>query len=111
MDRCQKHKHYLKVLAACNRPIRTIILKKASKELILTLYECALNVAKGHIKLTDQQKQNLQKNKIALRTLLEKRKSTDRRKVLIQKGGVLLPVILPAIISAIGAIISGAISR
>ncbi|KAJ8018732.1 hypothetical protein HOLleu_43117 [Holothuria leucospilota] len=64
------------------------ILKKADRNLILCLCECALNVLYGNVPLTENQKKTLKRYRRTLRLLADKKVSLrQKKKKLEQRGG------------------------
>ena len=58
--------------------------------------ECALNVLKGNVKLSDFKKRKLRKFGRQLRTVVDKHVPLARKmKLIIQRGGFLVPLLLP----------------
>ena len=106
MDRVKRNLHFLQFLCKANPKFCRCILKAANNDLIRCLCECIINVLKGNLKLTDKQKQKLKIHKKCLRQLGDKKLSLQRKKkILNQKGGTILPLILPAALSLIGSIL------
>jgi hypothetical protein len=106
-----KLKHHFKELRSicrCKGKRRKLILQRASGDLIRTVAQVAKNAIKGNIPLTSRQKQRLRRHKKTLRALSVNRSSIkNKRKLLIQKGGALLPLLLGPILSAVaGSIFS-----
>jgi hypothetical protein len=81
--------------------MRKAIISAGGKELIDSKNECVLNVLVGNVPLSTCLKRKLQKYKLALRRLADKRlRHSAKKRLLIQKGGFLLPLltsILPII--------------
>ena len=78
----------LKTLAGAKPKLKKAIIKYASPDLVMAISEIALNMLKGIIKLTPQQKQRLSRYKKEFRSLAKKNVSVaKKRKLLIQKGG------------------------
>lgn len=77
------------------------ILKHADAKLINTLSEIAQNCLAGNFKLTGKKREYLSKYKRDLRCLsCSKRSVASKRKLLVQKGGAILPVILGSILAS-----------
>ena len=91
----------LKVLVNANPKLKKAIIKHASPNLVTAISEIALNMLKGVIKLSPQQKQRLSRYKKEFRSLAKKNVSVNRkRKLLVQKGGGAgLALLLPLAIS------------
>ena len=96
---------------ACEKPkARKLLLAKAKRPVIDALSECALNILKGSVKLTETQKKKLKRFKSYLRELSNKRVSLKKKKLIAQRGGF-IPALLSAIIPVIGSLIGKAISK
>jgi hypothetical protein len=90
--------------------MRSSIIKNGPKDLIDTLCECVHNLLKGNVKLNDSEKSKLAKYKNSMRKILSRISLKERKKILIQKGG-LLEILLPSVISGLASIISSVISK
>ena len=104
MDKLQKNLDTLKILSCCNKKTKTDILQKSDSDLIHCLEECVLNTLNGNIKLSDKEIKKLKKFKYSLRKILDKKKSSDKKKIFIQEGGF-LQYILPGAIALITSLI------
>lgn len=92
----------LKALLKVNPQQRLAILKSADKTIIKCLCGCALNVIKGKIAVDSVHKRKLGRYKALLRKLVHKKGGwKQKRKILIQKGGNFIPLILGPILSAV----------
>ena len=98
------------------------IIGAAQPELIKCLCECVMNVIKGNVPMKAAHKSRLTRHKKDLRFLAKKGNSLERKKKVLQKGGILpallspviagiLPALAPAIGSGIGVIISASKRR
>ena len=81
------------------------VIDKADRKLIMDLCEGILNILNGNIKLSDNDRDKLRKYRHKLRRLVQPTDVKTRKKIL--KGGALLGVLIPPLISGISAIISG----
>ena len=102
MKRIKSNYHALHVLKTADPKLRKAILKNANSELILSIVECALNVLNGNCKISECTKRKLGKHKKVLRDFCKKASISKKRKLVIQKGGFLIPLlsaILPSLIS------------
>ena len=95
---------YLKLLHGAQPAYRKVLLQQAKPEVIKLLSDCALNILKGKILLTQQEKKRLQRHKKKIRSLANKRTSIKTKKKILQQGGFLPPFILPLlpILAALG---------
>ena len=91
----------LETLVNANPKLKKAIIQHASPDLVTAISEIALNMLKGIIKLTPQQKQRLSRYKKEFRSLAKKTLSVKKkRKILVQKGtGAGLAVLLPIALS------------
>ena len=91
----------LKTLADAKPKLKKAIIKYASPDLVNAISEIVLNMLKGIIKLTPQQKQRLSRYKKEFRSLAKKNVSVNKkRKILIQKGaGAGLAALIPIAIA------------
>lgn len=76
---------------------RKNILQSASKDLVLTLCEIALNILRGNIPLTAKQFKKFKKQKTKIKLCADKKASLKRKRKAIQTGGFLLPLLSVAI--------------
>jgi hypothetical protein len=95
--------HILKELAKEKSIYRITILKKADPKLIIAICEIIYNILEGNLPLDKNQRDLLYKEKKFLRKLVEKNKITYKRHLLVQKGGFILPLLLPLALSAISS--------
>ena len=106
MARIRKHLPVLKKLVRCHqKPQQRTILKEGGKELLLCLSECALNITKGNVPLTNRQLKRLKKNKKHIRELSKKKTSLKKRAQIVQKGGFLPLLLAPIVGSVLGKLI------
>lgn len=97
--------HYLtdlKKLNSAKPSVRVMMLKTADDCLIKLLCEVALNVLKGNLQLEEPQYKKLRPHKRLLLYVAKPAVSlNNRRKAFLKKKGGILPVLLPALISAL----------
>ena len=80
----------LRVLSHCKPKIRNAILKN--------FCDCVYNVVKGNVPGLTQEKVNkLVRHKTSLIKLTKKVPIKEKRKILVQKGGGVLPFLLPLV--------------
>ena len=78
------------------------ILRHVDRDVLDSICEVCLNVLKGNVPLTPQQKRRLSKHKRTLRSLGTAPRLSDRSKrVLVQRGGF-LGALIPTLISGLG---------
>ena len=99
----QDREHVLHVLASCHPKQRKAILQTADDKLVKAVCECSLNLVKGNIPLTQEQKRKFHRHRYTLRRLGKKTTPLPRKKkILAQQGGfvgLLLKTILPTLAS------------
>ena len=83
--------------------------KKALKTLVdddsvRAISECCLNVLHGNLKLKKKQKQKLTKYKKEIRYLVHGKNKLKKKKLVIQRGGAILPWIIGPAISLISSL-------
>lgn len=94
--------HHLKVLSSSKPHQAKALLKVADDDLIKSICECVFNVLKSTVPVTPRQKKQLYKFKKPLLSLVDKQVPlSQKRKVLVQKGGNFLSLLLPPVLSVI----------
>jgi len=73
MKRIKSNYHHLQVLKTAKPQLRRALIKNFNSELVKTISECVLNVLRSNLKLAACQKKRLQKFKVPLRALADKR--------------------------------------
>ena len=102
--RLKEHGSLLRRLKVCKPKERKELLNQGGKPLQLCLQECAINILRGHVPLTDAQKKTLRRYKEKVR-LLSKKKTSQKKKLEIEQRGGFLPALLaPVVGSILGAI-------
>lgn len=92
----------LQALIKMNPKQRVNVLKDADSGLIIAICECALNTLKGNVPLTPAQKKKLSRFRRLLHALVERPAQwKNKRKILVQKGGAILPILLGAVVSSL----------
>lgn len=99
--RVKTHKDFLKALLTLKPKYRDALLKSCGEEEINCISECIYNVLKGKVPLKSQEKIKLKKFKNILRKLISKGRKTFRKRIIVQKGGAFLPIILGAVLSSL----------
>ena len=102
-SRLQRNLKFLKALKKCRN--RNILLKNASDDSIACIVESLANILKGKLRLNKNQKSKLSKHIKVIRQISKTRSAPSARKIIIQKGGSILAVVLPLIVSAAASII------
>ena len=95
----KKNLEIINAILCFNTSQRHVLLQKASKELIILICECALNILLGNVPLDVECKKNLKKYAFILRKLADSKiKSLKIKKNLIIKYQTCLPLILEPVI-------------
>ena len=101
---------FLKLYAKFPPQMRKIYIKAICEEEVIykALHELAHNTLNGKIKLNTKQAIQIKpfKNILKQLCLASNRKCPKKRRRLVQKGGAILPILLPAIASLLASIIS-----
>lgn len=100
----QQHAPLLKLLSKSRHRNVTGIIKAIDSPFIDLLCECALNVLKGNVPLSRQQKRDLSKYKQQLRFLSNKKNALKKRRGLLQRGGF-LKALIPPVLTLIGSLL------
>ena len=102
---------FLEGLTHLSNKCRKKMIQESPKEVIDCVGECCINLIKGNVRLTNAQKNQLRARKQHIRILSSKQVPLDtKKKIINQKGGALLglllkPLIAPIIGSVLGEII------
>ena len=106
-ERVEKNVDFLKILSKCKSNMRKVILSNADKDLINTICECVHNCLNGNIELNNGIKTKLKLHKNDLRNLVGRNKSLKiKKKILSQKGGAFLPLLLSTVLGGLSSIFS-----
>ena len=107
MKRSKSQLHFLYVLKDAKPQARRALLSSANDELIKAIVECAINTLNGNHKLSKEDKGKLSKYKNRLRALVKPKIGfKNKRKLLIQRGGFIVPLLTCIFSGLIEAIIN-----
>lgn len=103
------HRAQLNILKKSTPSNRKRLIKEASPQLVKIISECCLNLLKGNIPVSKNQKTKLKKYQKAIRKLGNSKKLSikARKNILIQKGGFLPLILGPLLGSVIPLIVKG----
>lgn len=101
IGRVQTHLGLLKALLHLKPKYRDALLKICGEDEVNCISECIFNVLKGKVPLKDKDKSKLKKHKNLLRKIVSKGKNKTRKRLLVQKGGAFLPIILSAVLTTL----------
>lgn len=109
----RKYGHFLEGLTHLPTKCRQKIISELPKEVINCVGECCLNIIKGNVPLTKAQKLKLRPRQKHLNLLAQRKVPIKEKKKLInQKGGAILGLLLkPLIGSIIGDVLGGLIPK
>jgi len=79
--------------------------RKCDKTFVDCVSECAKNVIKGNVPLTNRQKAKLRRSRNDIRALSVKKTSLRKKRKILQKGGF-LTALLPPVLSLLGGMFS-----
>lgn len=92
----------LRFLQKAKPQYRRAILKAADKTLVHCICECVHNTLKGTVPLTQSQRKRLAQHKKILRRLVKRGESVSlKKKIINQRGGAFLPMILAPLITGV----------
>lgn len=107
MKNIKKHYHLLKLLLSASPTQKRAIIRTADKSQLHCLCEICLNVLGGNLSVNVKK---LRKYKTAIRKIVNKKLSLEKkRKEFINQTGGFLPIILPAVLSALAGFAGKAI--
>lgn len=102
LRRLKDNKHMLLILKDASPKLRKAILKNCNEEIIKSIVEIVMNILHGNLKTSGKNQNELKKYKKQLRTIAKPTKNYSlKRKVLLQKGGSFIPIILGSLLSGI----------
>ena len=104
MDKLRDHRVFLEMLSKSNNKYRKALLAGAPPEIIHLLSECALNILRGTIALTKEEKSRLRPHKNDLRKMASKVSNRTKKKI-IQKGGMLNALLKPVLKAALPIVV------
>jgi hypothetical protein len=106
-DRVVKYQKHLQLLSSCAPQLRKAILQNSNLDLIRCVCECCLNVLEGTVPVDKRTKTRLKRHRRLLRQLARGNLGLKSKKnLIVQSGGGFLLALLPAVISAITALVA-----
>ena len=100
-------RRYLPILKKITRmgdKARRRYVKNCDKALMDCFSECAKNVLKGNVPLSDRQFSRLKRQKTNVRALANRRTSLRKKRHIVQKGGFIGALLMPAV-ATLGSIV------
>ena len=105
LNNIYNHSDLLKILAYSKDKYKKAILEKADKNLILAICDIIYNILNGNVYIDTVTKDKLKKHKFLLRKIIQKSPLSKKKKYLQQKGGNILSLIIPTIISTVASLL------
>ena len=109
-DRLKKHLELMKILHKAKPKLKKGILANVDDDVIKCICECCLNILKGNVEITDQQKVKLHRYKRQLYALCERKPLKAKRAILNQTGG-LVPAVLGPLLAIVGSLFVDALAK
>lgn len=99
------HTDVLRALVKARPCMRKALLKSADVGVVKAICEVADNTLKGNVKLNPKQKSRLSRYKKVLRRLARRGENWKvKKRVLLQKGGAIIPLLLPLLGGVLGSL-------
>ena len=102
--RVRQYMPILKKISRMGDVARRRYLKNCDKALMDCFSECAKNVLKGNVPLSKRQFSRLEREKTNVRALASKRTSLRKKRRVVQKGGFIGALLMPAV-AALGSLL------
>jgi len=96
-SRVRKYLPVLKRITTLGDNAKRDYVRKCDKEFLNCISECAKNVVKGNLPLTNRQKTRLRRSRNDLRALSVKKTSLRKKRHILQKGGFLTALLPPVL--------------
>jgi len=101
--RVKRYLPVLKRLSKLGDKVKREYVRKCERQFIDCVSECAKNVIKGNVPLSDRQKSELRRKKKDLIALSLNKTSLGQKRRILQKGGF-LTALLPPILAVLGSL-------
>lgn len=102
-DRVRKFLPVLKRINKLGDKAKRDYVRKCTREFLDCISECAKNVIKGNVPLTNRQKTKLRRNRKDVRALSVKKTSLRKKRRILQKGGF-LGALLPPVLGVLASL-------
>lgn len=96
-----RNRRFLEYYLEADKQRQKQLLKQANKDQIDSISEVALNLLKKNIPVNPQTKARLAKHKKDITYIASKGPRAKRKKILVQRGGSFLPLVLSAVLPLI----------
>lgn len=109
MKKIKKHLNFLRALSSASPKHKKLLLKNATNPEVLAICEVCLNLLAGNFPVNVKK---LQKFKTSIRKVAcRSTQLKNKKRILVNQSGGFLPIILPAVISAIAGMAGRAIGN
>jgi len=105
-QRMRRYLPILKRITRMNDKARRRYVKNCDRALMDCFSECAKNILKGNVPMSDRQFSRLKRQKTNVRDLASKRTSLRKKRLIVQKGGFIQALLMPAIATLGSAVLS-----
>jgi len=96
-NRVKKYMPVLKRITKLGEKAKRDYVRKCNRDFLDCISECAKNVLKGNVALTDRQKTKLRRSRNDLRALSVKKTSLREKRRILQKDGFLSALLPPVL--------------
>jgi len=103
-DRVKRYLPVLKRIRRMGDRAKRQYIRKCDTEFVNCVSECAKNVIKGNVPLTDRQMTKLRRKRHDLRALSKKKTPLRTKRKILQKGGF-LTALLPPVLGILGSLL------
>jgi len=112
-ERLQRNIHWLNVLQQAKRRQRDKIFEVADKDLIECICEVCKNVIdpESCVTLTDKDRKCLQRHKVPIRHLCDKKLSVKKKRDLLVQSGGFIPALLAPVLAIAGSLLADLITN
>jgi len=100
-DRIRRYMPVLKRIRKMGDKAKRDYIRKCDKTFLECISECAKNIIKGNVPLTNRQKSTLRRRRKDIRALSVRKTSLRRKRKILQKGGF-LTALLPPVLALLG---------
>ena len=108
LSRIKRNIDTLRVLKKASPKLRKAIISNSDTDLVLALCEIIINVLSGTVKLQSKEKRSLSRHRTVIRKLADKSvPAREKKKLLVQRGGFLTTLLVPAL-TLLGTLIGNA---
>jgi len=100
----RKYLPVLKRIRKMGDKARKEYVRKCDRKFVDCVSECAKNIIKGNVPLSDRQMTRLRRKRQDLRALSKKKTSVRAKRKILQKGGF-LTALLPPVLGVLGSLL------